>query len=60
MSEPMVAVHLHEMRLHRKSKDDQPVAYGPGLVTIPASVAEQWELTGEPVQPPQTKKASKS
>ena len=56
MSEAMVAVHLNEMRMHRKSKDEEPVAYGPGLVTIPAGVAEQWGVTGEPVTPPQTKK----
>lgn len=60
MSELMVRVHLATMRMHRKSKDEQPIAYGPGLVTIPASVAEQWGVTGEPVQPPQTKKASKT
>lgn len=56
----MVAVHLNEKRLHRANKNEQPIAYGPGLVTIPASVADQWGLTGEPVQPPQTKKASKT
>jgi len=62
MSEPMVAVHLSEMRMHRTSKDEQPIAYGPGLVTIPASVAEQWGVIGEPVKetakPQPTKKAS--
>lgn len=58
MAESTVTVHLNEKRLHRASKKDEPVAYGPGLVTIPASVAEQWGLTGEPVTPTQTKKAS--
>lgn len=60
MSEAMVAVHLAERRMHRTSKDEQPVAYGPGLVTIPAGVAEQWGVAGEPVTPPQTKRGSKT
>lgn len=58
MAEATVTVILNEKRMHRTSKDEVPVAYGPGLVTIPASVAEQWGVDGITVATPPTKKAS--
>jgi hypothetical protein len=55
MAEQLAEVRLATKRLHRASKNEEPKAYGPGLVTVPVSVAEQWGVDFEIVRPTPTK-----